>query len=534
MSPKKTVPGRVFLYDTTLRDGTQGEGVSLSVEDKLKIARVLDRMGVRYIEGGWPGSNPKDEEFFHKARGLRFRNARLSAFGSTRRRDVAAHRDPNLSAIVRVKTPVACIFGKSWDFQVIHALRATLDDNLKMIADSVRFLKSKGKEVVFDAEHFFDGYRANAEYALASLKAAHQAGADNLTLCDTNGGSLPHQIGEIVQDVRRHLPRARLGIHCHNDTDAAVANSLEAVRQGCALVQGTANGLGERCGNANLISIVPGVMLKLGMPCVTQEQLRFLTEASRYIGEIANQVPNDHQPYVGNSAFAHKGGVHVSAMARNVSTYEHMDPGVVGNKRRVLISELAGRSNMILKAREFNLDLEKHPEAVEKIIHKVKALENAGYHFEGAEGSFYLLVARLIRPFKPFFDLKGFRVIVEEDREKGGLVAEASLKVAVDGRAEHTVAEGHGPVDALDRALRRALEKFYPNLKAMSLVDFKVRVISAAEGTAAKVRVFVNSRDHAEEWGTLGVSENIIEASWQALRDAVEYKLLKDARRPRA
>jgi len=524
---------RVRLYDTTLRDGTQGEGVSLTVDDKLKIAQVLDRLGVDYIEGGWPGSNPKDEEFFKRARSLRLKNARLAAFGSTRRRDAAAHQDPNLAAIVRVKTPVACIFGKSWDLHVVHALRATLDENLKMIGESVKFLKSKGKEVVYDAEHFFDGFRANPEYALASLTAAWKAGASNLTLCDTNGGSLPHQIGDIVQVVRRRFPTVELGIHCHNDSDAAVANSLEAVRQGVRLVQGTANGLGERCGNANLISVIPGVMTKLGLPCVSKDQLRSLTEVSRYVDELANQVPNDHQPYVGNSAFAHKGGVHVSAMARHASTYEHMDPGAVGNQRRVLISELAGRSNMILKAREFNLDLEKHPGAIDKIIQQVKALEKEGYQFEGAEASFYLLVTRLVRPFKPFFDQKGFRVIVEEDKDTGGLVAEASLKIAVDDERVHTVAEGHGPIDALDRALRRALEKFYPNLRSMSLVDFKVRVIDGAVGTASKVRVFVNSRDHAEEWGTVGVSDNIIEASWQALRDAVEYKLLRDGKRPR-
>lgn len=532
---KKSAPKApvIKLYDTTLRDGTQGEGVSLTVDDKLKIAGVLDRLGVSYIEGGWPGSNPKDEEFFRRAKALRFKNAKLAAFGSTRRKDLPAAKDPNLAAIVRVGTPVACIFGKSWDLHVTHALRATLEENLRMIGDSVRFLKSKGKEVVYDAEHFFDGYRANAEYALSTLRAALDAGADNLTLCDTNGGSLPHHIADIVQDVRRHLPKAPLGIHCHNDSDAAVANSLEAVRQGVMLVQGTVNGLGERCGNANLMSVVPGVMLKLGLPCVSDEQLRFLTEASRYVTEIANQVPNDHQPYVGVSAFAHKGGVHVSAITRHDATYEHMTPAAVGNKRRVLISELAGRSNMILKAREFDIDLEKHPGALEKVIHQVKALENQGYHYEGAEASFYLLVARIVRPFNPFFDLKGFRVIVEEDRDTKALVAEATLKLGVGGRVEHTVAEGQGPVDALDRGLRRALEKFYPGLSAMSLVDFKVRVIDGASGTSSKVRVIVSSRDAAEEWGTVGVSENIIEASWQALRDAVEYKLLKDLRRPR-
>jgi len=522
---------RVFLYDTTLRDGTQGEGVSLSVEDKLKIAVTLDRLGVSYIEGGWPGSNPKDEEFFSRAKTLTFKNAKLSAFGSTRRKDAPASRDPNLMAIVRVKTPVACIFGKSWDLHVVHALRASLDENLKMIQESVAFLKSKGKEVVYDAEHFFDGFRANRAYALASLNAAVQGGAHNLTLCDTNGGMLPHQIGEMVLEVRRSFPDVSLGIHCHNDSDTAVANTLEAVRHGVRLVQGTANGMGERCGNANLMSVIVGVQSKLGLSCVSSDQLAFLTSASRTIAEMANQIPQDNQPYVGNSAFAHKGGVHVSAISRHAATYEHLTPEAVGNKRRVLVSELAGRSNMILKAREFKMDLEKHPESVDKIIQQVKALENAGYHFEGAEASFFLLVTRIVKPFKPFFDLKGFRVIVEEDKVKGGLGAEATIKVAVNGQEEHTVAEGSGPVDALDRSLRLALNSFYPNLKTMTLMDFKVRVINAAQGTAARVRVFINSRDHAEEWGTVGVSENIIEASWQALRDAVDYKLLKDKRK---
>jgi 2-isopropylmalate synthase len=528
---KKPKNDRVLLYDTTLRDGTQGEGVSLSVEDKLKIAVLADRLGVSYIEGGWPGSNPKDEEFFHRARSLKLKNAKLSAFGSTRRRDKKAHEDPSLAALLRVKTPVACIFGKSWDFQVIEALRATLDENLKMIGESVSFLRSKGKEVVYDAEHFFDGFKANASYALSSLKAALDAGASNLTLCDTNGGSLPHEIGEIVREVRSAFPEAALGIHTHNDSDCAVANSLEAIREGAVLVQGTVNGVGERCGNANLISIIPGVQYKLGKTCISEAQMRSLTEVSRYMTEVANMVPNDHQPYVGMSAFAHKGGVHVSAVARNARTYEHMDPTQVGNKRRVLISELAGKSNVLFKAKEFQLDFEKHPEGVNKVIQKVKELENQGYQFEGAEGSFVLLVERELRPHKPFFDLKNFRVIVEEDKKTGGLLAEATLKVAVDGKEEHTVAEGNGPVDGLDKALRRALDRFYPSLRAMSLVDFKVRVVNAAAGTAAKVRVLVESKDHKENWGTIGVSENIIEASWLALKDAVEYKLLKDKKK---
>jgi 2-isopropylmalate synthase len=521
---------KVLLYDTTLRDGTQGEGVSLTVDDKLKIALVLDRAGVRYIEGGWPGSNPKDVEFFSRARSLKFRQAKLSAFGSTRRKDRRAAQDENLRAIVAVRTPVACIFGKSWDLHVTHALRATPEENLRMVADSVRFLRQKGKEVIYDAEHFFDGYRANREYALATIRAAWEAGASNITLCDTNGGSLPHQIAEIVEAARRFLPSAVFGIHTHNDSECAVANSLEAVRHGCVLVQGTVNGVGERCGNANLVSIVPGLQVKMGVRCVSAAQLGFLTEASRYFAELANMVPNDHQPYVGVSAFAHKGGVHASAVARLSRTYEHIDPDLVGNKRRILISELSGRANVHMKARELNLDFEKDPKGVERVIHAVKDLENQGYQFEGAEGSFALLVERLVKGRKPFFDLRAFRVIVEKDRGTGRLISEATLKVAVDGRESHTVAEGNGPVDALDRALRRALDKFYPELREMSLADFRVRVIDATAGTAAKVRVLIESRDREDEWGTIGVSDNIIEACWEALVDAVEYKLLKELR----
>ncbi len=522
---------KILLYDTTLRDGTQCEGVSLSVDDKLRIVGVLDKLGVHYIEGGWPGSNPKDEEFFQRAHSLKLKHAKLSAFGSTRRKDCAANQDDSLAALVRVKTPVACIFGKSWDLHVTHALRASLDDNLQMIADSVAFLKSKGKEVIYDAEHFFDGFKANYQYALATLKSAWGAGARNLTLCDTNGGSLPHHISETVKVVKAFLPEASLGIHTHNDAECAVANSLESVRQGCDLVQGTINGLGERCGNANLLSVIPALKYKMDLDCVSDDQMNFLTEASRYVCEYTNIVPNDHQPYVGHSAFAHKGGVHVSAVARHASTYEHLDPALVGNKRRILISELAGRSNVLFKAKEFHLDFEKDPKAVEKVVKHVKEMENQGYQFEGAEGSFCLLVDRLVHSSKPYFDLKSFRVVVEKDRQISGLVSEATLKVAVGDKVEHTVAEGNGPVDALDKALRRALEKFYPSLKKMTLMDFKVRVIDAAAGTAAKVRVLLESRDHKDEWGTIGVSENIIEASWQALVDAVEYKLLKDSKK---
>jgi len=475
----------IKLFDTTLRDGTQGAGVSLSVEDKLKITLALDRLGLDYIEGGWPGSNPKDEVYFKEAKKLKLKNARLTAFGATRRKDQQAHQDANLKAIVRVKAPVACIFGKSWDFHVQHALRATLGQNLKMIEDSVRFLKSKGLEVVYDAEHFFDGFKSNPEYALQSLKAAWRAGADNLTLCDTNGGTVPSRIAEMIRVVMRQLPKAEFGIHPHNDSDCAVANALTAVESGCSLVQGTINGYGERCGNANLVSIIANLNIKLGLRTNADKNLKALTEVSRYVSEIANIVPNDQQPYVGFSAFAHKGGVHVSAMARNTQTYEHMDPSIVGNQRRILVSELSGQANVLLKARELNLDFSKDTNAIKNVIDAVKKMENQGYQFEGAEGSFALLVRKALGKHRKFFDLLGLRVAVEIISKNHQVVSEASLKLLVNGKEQHTVAEGDGPVNALDNALRKALEKSYPDLKNVSLTDYKVRVINASAGTKA-------------------------------------------------
>jgi 2-isopropylmalate synthase len=420
--------------------------------------------------------------------------------------------------------PVVCVFGKSWDSHVIHALRATLEENLDIVSDTVGYLKSKGREVVYDAEHFFDGYRANREYALSTIRAAADAGADNITLCDTNGGCLPDDIALIVRDVRQHLPGMSLGIHVHNDSHCAVANSITAVKEGVTLVQGCLNGHGERCGNANLASIIANLKLKMGINCVTDEQLRFLTEASRYVDEIANVVPADNMPYVGNSAFAHKGGVHVSAVERSAS-YEHTDPALIGNKRRILISELSGKASVAMKAAELNLDFNRDSAAVDKILALVKQKENKGFQYEGAEGSFVLLVEEALGKRPAFFELQGFRVTVEKD-PKDNMVSEATLKIKVGDQIKHTVADGNGPVDALDKALRRALDTFYPKLKEMSLMDFKVRVINAQAGTAAKVRVFINSKDSKSEWGTVGVSENVIEASWQALVDAVEYKLL--------
>jgi 2-isopropylmalate synthase len=507
------------LFDTTLRDGSQAEGISFSPHDKLRVAQLLDRLGVHYIEGGWPGSNPKDNQFFAEARKLKLKRARLTAFGSTRRKGIKASQDPNLQAIVAAKVPVACIFGKSWDLQVTHALRATLDENLAMIADSVRFLKSKKLEVIYDAEHFFDGYKANPDYAVKTLKAAFEAGADNLTLCDTNGGALPTQVFDAVRAVRRALPDASLGIHTHNDSGCAVANAIAAVEAGATLVQGVVNGIGERCGNADLSVLIANLQLKMGYKLVSEEQMKSLTEISRAICEIANLVPNDRQPYVGNSAFAHKGGIHVSAVARHPATYEHIEPSVVGNQRRVLISELAGKSNILLKGNELSLDFTKDAKATQAILQEVKKKELEGYHYEGAEASFELLVDRALGKFKPSFALESYRVAMEQNADNA-LQCEATVKLRVGGQSQHTVAEGDGPVNALDNALRKALTRVYPALSGMSLADYKVRVVNATAGTAAKVRVHIESKDVSGlEWTTTAVSTNLIEASWLALVD---------------
>ena len=518
--------GNVLIYDTTLRDGAQGEGISFSVEDKLKIAKRLDDLGVHYIEGGWPGSNPKDILFFKRAKNLHLKNAKIVPFGSTRYKGKGASRDPNLNAIVKLRPQASCIFGKSWGLHVKHALRTTLAENLKMIFDSVKYLKSKGMEVIYDAEHFFNGYIEDRFYAMETLRQAAKAGANNITLCDTNGGMMPHQVEAIVNEVKKEI-ETPLGIHTHNDSEMAVANSVIAVKAGCVLVQGTINGYGERCGNANLCSIIPNLKLKMGINCISDKGLGSLTEVSRYVSEIANMIPQDNQPYVGNSAFAHKGGVHVSAIAKHTKTYEHVDPESVGNRRRILVSELSGKSSMLSKAKEFKIDFREKSKEVKELVQKVKQMESQGYQFEGADGSFELLMKKTIGKHKTFFDLEGFRVIVEKD-EKGRLRSEATIKVLVGGKEEHTASEGDGPVNALDNALRKALERFYPELKSMSLTDFKVRVIDATQGTAAKVRVLIESRDKKDEWGTVGVSENIIEASWQALVDSIEYKLLKE------
>lgn len=520
----------VCIYDTTLRDGTQGEGISLTVEDKLKITIKLDELGIHYIEGGWPGSNPKDFEYFKNVQELPLKQAKISAFGSTRKPGTRVEEDSNIRALLEAKTPVVTIFGKSWDFHVTEALNTTLEENLNMIRDSVHFLKAQGREVVYDAEHFFDGYRANTKYALETLKAASAAGADWIVLCDTNGGSLPQEIEQVLMRLKDEI-NTPLGIHAHNDGELAVANSLAAVRCGAQQVQGTINGFGERCGNANLCSVIPNLQLKMGMSCLSSDSLRRLTEVSRYVSEIANMTPLSSQPFVGSSAFAHKGGIHVSAILKNPSTYEHLDPELVGNNRRVLVSELAGSSNISYKAREFGLDILKDSESTRRLSSEIKELEHRGYQFEGAEASLELLLRRGIGQYKEFFVLESLKILVEKRPDNGGgeemINSEAMIKLRVGDQVIHTAAEGEGPVNAVDNALRKALEEFYPALKEMHLIDYKVRVLDGKDGTCAKVRVLIESADSTETWSTVGVSENIIEASWQALTDSMNYFLLK-------
>lgn len=520
----KVFPHKISIYDTTLRDGTQMEGISFSLEDKLRIAKRLDHLGVHYIEGGWPGSNPKDIRFFEEIRTVQLNHAKITAFGSTRRAKIAVDKDPNIAALLAAQTGTICIFGKTWDLHVKEALNIFLEENLVMIRESVAYLKEYGKEVIYDAEHFFDGYKSNQKYALSTLETAMNAGADTIVLCDTNGGSMPHEIEEAITVVKGviNLP---LGIHSHNDSDLAVANTITAVKTGCCHVQGTINGYGERCGNANLCSIIPNLKLKMGIDCIDDEQLKSLAEVSRYVSELANMVPQTHQPFVGASAFAHKGGIHVSAVKKNSRTYEHIPPELVGNSQRILISELAGQSSILHKAEEYNIDLSKNTEDTKKILQKVKELEDAGYQFEGADASFELLMKKTVmgKNYKPSFILKSFKIIVEKKEDE--ILSEATIKVEVDNEVEYTVAEGDGPVDALDKALREALEGFYPVLKGVHLTDYKVRVLDAKDGTAAKVRVLIESSDLNETWGTVGVSENLIEASYQALRDSIEYVL---------
>lgn len=514
----------IEIYDTTLRDGSQGEGVSFSLLDKLNVTRELDRLGIHYVEGGWPGSNPKDADYFKEVRQLKLKKARVAAFGSTRHAKNKPAEDPNLKSLAAAKTPVITIFGKTWDLHVRDALRVSLDVNLQMISSSIAFLKKKTDQVFYDAEHFFDGYRANPQYAMQTLEAAAEAGADLLVLCDTNGGSMPAWIREATQSVRRRFGSLPIGIHVHNDCGLAVANSLEAVLVGCSHVQGCVNGFGERTGNADLTQVIPNLELKLGHSCLSRENLKRLTEVSRYLYEIANLPLRDHQPFVGRSAFAHKGGIHVSAMARNRKTYEHISPESIGNESRVLISELSGRSNILAVSR---IDLKDRPREMKLVLERVMQMENQGYAFENANASFDLLVRKVIGEYRPFFDLKSYRVM-SDIAANGRSISEATVKVEVDGKEYHTVAEGdHGPVDSLDKALRKALLPAYPWLKDMRLVDYKVHIVNAQAAAAAKVRVVIESAYHQDAWSTVGVSENIIEASGYALMDSVEYLLLR-------
>jgi 2-isopropylmalate synthase len=522
---------RIAIYDTTLRDGSQGEGVNFSLQDKLLITTRLDALGVDYIEGGYPLSNPKDAGYFRAVRDLKLTHARVTAFGMTRRRDVAAEDDLGMKALVAAATPVITIVGKSWDFQAQEVLGVSLEENLRMIADSVAFCGAAGhvSEVIFDAEHFFDGYKRNPDYALRTLHAAAAAGAAWIVLCDTNGGTLPEEIARAVADVVRAID-VPIGIHTHNDGDLAVANTLAAVQQGARQVQGTINGIGERCGNVDLCSVIANLALKYqGYEVLAPGKLAHLTEVSRYVYETANMNFRPGQPFVGTSAFAHKGGMHVHGIRKAVASYEHVDPAAIGNERRVLVSELSGKSNIAEKLGEYGL--ESDAALLARVLDRVQELENEGYQFEAAEASFVLLVERLAGREPAWFEQLGYHVSVSGGTTSAGLpVTEASVKLRIGDVIEHTVSEGDGPVNALDGALRKALERHYPRLQEMQLVDYKVRVINARAGTAARVRVVIESKDTQSVWGTVGVSENVIEASWLALVDAFVHKLSQDAR----
>ncbi len=515
---------RIAIYDTTLRDGSQGEGVNFSLQDKLLLTRRLDDLGVDFIEGGYPLSNPKDAEYFRSVRDLDLKHAKVVAFGMTRRKNIAAETDTGLRALLEGKTPVVTIVGKTSSFQVKEILGATLEENLKMIGDSVAFCKSQGPEVFYDAEHFFDGYTLDPEYAINTLKAAEAGGATCLILCDTNGGSMPERIAEIVAAVKKEL-KADIGIHCHNDCELAVANTLAAVRAGATQVQGTLNGFGERCGNVDLVATIANLAIKYQYDVLNPGSLQRLTELSRYAYELANMNFRNNQPFVGQSAFAHKGGMHTHAVAKNPASYEHIDPALVGNERRILVSELSGQSTILTKTQKYQIA---HDKAVmAKILNEVQDLENAGYEFEAAEGSFDIIVKKAVGTYKPWFERLAYRVNIEQGAE-GTPKTEATVKLRIAGSVEHTVSEGDGPVNALDAALRKALVQYYPALDVMQLVDYKVRVVNPKEGTAARVRVVIESRDAKDMWGTVGVSENVVEASWLALSDAIEYKLFKD------
>jgi len=527
----------ILLYDTTLRDGTQGENIVFTAEEKIKIAEWLDDLGIHYIEGGWPGSNPRDMQFFDLAQKITLKNARLAAFGSTRKPGVDPSDDFNVRALIESRAPVVTIVGKSWDLHVEQVMHNTLEENLAMIQDTVSFLKQKGLEVIYDAEHFFDGYKENIEYAENTVAAAIDGGADFIVLCDTNGGTLPFDLESIIRSVRETLikrysenveqPPIKFGIHTHNDCGLAVANSIAAVRAGSTMVQGTMNGYGERCGNADLTSIIPILCLKMNNPCISKENLAKLKRVSRFISETANLVPRNDRPFVGRSAFAHKGGLHVNAIMKVARAYEHINPEEVGNSRRVLVSDLSGKSNVEYKAQELGVKLGENGYDSRKIVSEIKRMEQEGYQFDVADGSLKILLEKFTNQFQPLFDLEAFRVSIEKDKDQP-CSAHATIKISVNNREEITAAEGYGPVSALDNALRKALDRFYPDLDTMRLVDFKVRVIDGRLATAAKVRVLIESRDQDHLWSTIGVSDDIIEASWQALADSFQYKLAKE------
>ena len=510
----------IQIYDTTLRDGTQREGISLSCADKLRVARKLDELGVAFIEGGWPGSNPKDVEFFERAKDLDWRTARIAAFGSTCRVLGGPDDDANIKALLDAHTPVCTVVGKTWTLHVTEVLRTTFDDNLRIIEQSLAYLRAQGRRVIYDAEHFFDGYKADAAYALETLSAAARGGAETVVLCDTNGGTMPWEITDIVRTVKAALNHP-IGIHTHNDSECAVANSLAALREGAMQVQGTINGYGERCGNANLCAIIPDLELKLGLRCLPEGALAQLYDVAHFVAEVANLAPDEHLAYVGKSAFAHKGGIHVAAMRRSEKSYQHIDPTLVGNQMRVVVSELSGRGNVLSKAEELGLDA---GPGVADVLNEIKQLESQGFSFEAAEASVAMLLKRQQPGYVPPFELIDFSVNVEH-RQGRGIFAEATVKVKVDGEVLHTAAEGNGPVNALDAALRKALLPRYPALIHFQLADYKVRILNSDDGTAATTRVLIDTQNGTKRWSTVGASANIIEASWRALADSMEYGL---------
>ncbi|MEA2011529.1 MAG: citramalate synthase [Verrucomicrobiota bacterium] len=518
----------IKIYDTTLRDGTQAEGISFSKTDKVRIAECLDNLGVAYVEGGWPGSNPKDMGFFEEVKGRKFKNTKIAAFGSTRRASNPVEEDANILTLLQAETPVVTIFGKSWLLHVNDVLRITPDKNLEIVKDSCAYLVANDREVIFDAEHFYDGYLDNPGYAMDVLKSAVDNGAGTIVLCDTNGGVLPSKISEITQTVRNAFPnKVQLGIHCHNDIGTAIASSLAGVDAGATHIQGTMNGFGERCGNANLCSIIPSLELKMGMKALPKGNLIHLKNTSKFVYDLANLKPEKSHPYVGDSAFAHKGGMHVNAVNKNPITFEHVNPETVGNKRRILISDLSGTSNILIKAEEHNVNLKKNDPEVRKILSELKKLEAEGYEFESAGASFELLMQKMTGNHVPYFKLDGFRVIIEKRGNDEPCISEVTVKLNVDGETEITAAEGDGPVNALDKALRKSLTRFYPEISDVVLTDFKVRILEGNDGTNAKTRVLIESTDGESNWGTVGLSENIIEASWEALVDSIEHVLYK-------